>query len=243
MKALISDIHSNVEALKRVLDDAMQQRAEQIYCLGDLVGYGPNPRECLDLLMDLKLQVILRGNHDDAVINEPEAFKPAAERALHWTRRALEADSPGAGVTRRHFLQRLPFTHTEQDLLFVHASPRDPLNEYVHPQHARDPGKMGTLFWLVKRCCFMGHTHVPGIFVEDRHQYFHPADIGDYYRLGSSKVMCNVGSVGQPRDGDNRACYVLFDGDTIFFRRVEYDMAATRKKVRTIPDLDWSCWK
>jgi len=155
----------------------------------------------------------------------------------------MEADSAGARAARRRFLQNLPATHTERDLLFVHASPRDPLNEYVHPQHAKDQGKMGTLFWLVKRCCFMGHTHVPGIFVEDQHRYFHPAEIGDHYRLGSSKVMCNVGSVGQPRDGDKRACYVLFDGNTIFFRRVDYDMAATRKKIRAIPDLDWSYWK
>src|SRR5271166_5226466 len=116
----------------------MQQGAEQVYCLGDLVGYGPNPRECLDLLMDLRLQVVLRGNHDDAVINTPAAFKPAAERALQWTKKELEADSPGARAARRRFLQNLPATHTERDLLFVHASPRDPLNEYVHPQHAKD---------------------------------------------------------------------------------------------------------
>jgi predicted phosphodiesterase len=241
MKAFISDIHSNLEALQPVLDDAMQQGAEQVYCLGDLVGYGPNPRQCLDLLMDLRLPVVLRGNHDDAVFHEPQAFSPSAERALRWTKEQLEADA--ASAARRRFLASLPAKHTEADLLFVHASPRDPLHEYVHPEYATDPGKMGTWFWLVRRCCFMGHTHVPGIFVADQHRYFHPSEIGDCYRLGSSKVMCNVGSVGQPRDADKRACYVLFDGDTIRFRRVDYDMAATRKKVRAIPELDWSYWK
>jgi predicted phosphodiesterase len=243
VKAFISDVHSNLEALRQVLDDAMHQGVDEVYCLGDLVGYGPNPRECLDLLMDLRLRVVLRGNHDDAVIHEPHGFSPSAKRALQWTKNELEADAPAAVAARRRFLEQLPLTYTEEDLLFVHASPRDPLHEYVRPQHARDMAKMGTLFWFVKRCCFMGHTHEPGIFIDDDHKHFHPAEIGDTYRLGSSKVMCNVGSVGQPRDRDKRACYVLFDGNTIFFRRVEYDMAATRKKVRAIRDLDWSYWK
>jgi diadenosine tetraphosphatase ApaH/serine/threonine PP2A family protein phosphatase len=244
MKALLSDIHANLEALRAVLDDAMRQGAEEIYCLGDLVGYGPDPRECLDLVIDLEISLVLRGNHDEGVLREPTDFAKAAERALLWTRKQLDGsgEEPEVAERRRRFLEELPLKHQEGDLLFVHASPRDPLNEYIRPDQARDPVQMSVHFWMVERCCFMGHTHIPGIFTNDFH-FQAAGTIDGPYRLQGSKVLCNVGSVGQPRDRDKRACYVLFDGETIRFRRVEYDIAATRKKVRALRDLDWSYWK
>src|SRR5262249_1737796 len=162
-----------------------------------------------------------------------EGFSAAAERALAWNKLEIEAPNPSAEAAARRlrFLSRLPLTHQEGDFLFVHGSPRDPLHEYVYPEQARDQAKMGVLFWMVPRCCFMGHTHRPGIFTSE-FQFHKPTEIGDFYRLGSGKAMCNVGSVGQPRDGDMRASYVLLNGDTIYFRRVEYDVATTRKKVK-----------
>jgi diadenosine tetraphosphatase ApaH/serine/threonine PP2A family protein phosphatase len=101
---------------------------------------------------------------------------------------------------------------------------------------------MERIFALVERYCFQGHTHVPGVFVEqapdDLYQFHSPEEVGHAWRLDGRKTLCNVGSVGQPRDGDPRACYVLLDGDSIRFRRVEYDIETTIKKIYSIPDLE-----
>jgi diadenosine tetraphosphatase ApaH/serine/threonine PP2A family protein phosphatase len=244
MKAIISDVHSNWEALQAVLQDIATHKASEIYCLGDSVGYGANPREVIDLLMDLDLPVVIKGNHDEAVFKDPQGFSASAHRALVWTRGQLLAPVPSAEVAnrRQRFLAGLPQTYRDGDVLYVHGSPRDPLNEYVYPEHVRDPGRIGVLFWLVPRCCFMGHTHIPGIFTQDCH-FYSPEELGDKYHLSGQKVMCNVGSVGQPRDGDLRASYVLFDGSDIIFRRVEYDFAKMRKKVKAVRELDFSMWK
>jgi len=244
MKAIISDIHSNWEALQAVLQDIAAHKAAEAYCLGDLVGSGANPREVIDLLIDLDFPVVLMGNHDEAVFKEPLGFSATAQRALRWTRDQLLEPIPTreAADRRRRFLSGLPQTRREGDVLFVHGSPRDPLNEYVYPEHVRDQGRLGVLFWMVPRCCFMGHTHLPGIFTHDYH-FYTPEELGGSYRLSGEKVMCNVGSVGQSRDGDTRASYVLFDGTNILFRRVPFDFAAMRKKVRSVRDLDFSMWK
>lgn len=244
MKAIISDVHSNWEALQAVLQDIAAHKASEVYCLGDLVGYGANPREVIDLLIDLDFPVVLKGNHDEAVFKEPLGFSRSARRALLWTRGQLQAPVPTAGAAdrRRLFLGGLPQSYRDGDVLYVHGSPRDPLNEYVYPEHVRDPGRFGVLFWLVPRYCFMGHTHRPGIFTEDC-RFYGPGELGETYRLSGPKVMCNVGSVGQPRDGDVRASYVLFDGTDIIFRRVQYDFATMRKKVKAVRDLDFSMWK
>jgi len=238
MKAILSDIHSNLEALQAVLDDIARHPVEAVYCLGDTVGYGPNPRECLDLLM-ARRPVALMGNHDQAILRQPWNFNLVAESALHWTRARLEelVPSPEAADRRWAFLHHLRWGHWEDGLLFVHGSPSDPIQEYVFPEDACDPRRMRRLFAEVERCCFQGHTHQPGIFVEPG-EFFNPEELDGEYRLGRRKVMCNVGSVGQPRDGDPRACYVLLDGETIQFRRVEYDVGATARKIYAAEGLD-----
>lgn len=244
MKAIISDIHANWEALQSVLHDAAQMGAKEIYCLGDLVGYGPNPRECLDLLEQLELSVVLQGNHDEAILRDPLGFNPRAAAALRWTKKELLSPLPerNAPQRRRMYLEKLPQTHQEGDLLFVHGSPRDPLREYVFPEDKYNARKMGDIFDRVRRCCFAGHTHVPGVFTQDR-RFLTPEELGDGFRLDDTKAFCNVGSVGQPRDGDLRACYVLFDGEVIRYRRVEYDITSTVAKIRAIAELDDSLWK
>ncbi|MBY0525718.1 MAG: metallophosphoesterase family protein [Gemmataceae bacterium] len=241
MKAILSDIHANWEALQAVLQDAASHGAKEIYCLGDLVGYGPDPRKCVDLLINLEPTVAIRGNHDDALFTPPQGFHRAAERALRWTHDELALGGSEDVTRRREFLAGLPLKHQEGGLMFVHGSPRDPLNEYVFPAHAKDEAKMGVLFWLVKRCCFMGHTHVPGIFIEGD-GFYNPDDLDGRYRLGGRKVLCNVGSVGQSRDDDKRASYVLLDDDMITFRRVEYDLDAMLRKVHRVAALDASAW-
>ena len=237
VKAIISDIHSNLEALQAVLDDVKSQGITEIYCLGDVVGYGPNPRECIDLVMDHK--IVLLGNHDQGAMFDPDGFNPPAERAIFWTRDQLEssAESRQDRERRWEFLAERPRSHREDGFLYVHGSARNPLNEYVFPEDIYNQRKMERIFALVERYCFQGHTHVPGIFTENL-QFVSPEDVNGAYKLDGRKTLCNVGSVGQPRDGDPRACYVLLDDDTIRYRRVEYDYEATIKKIYAIPDLE-----
>ncbi|HYT88662.1 MAG TPA: metallophosphoesterase family protein [Gemmataceae bacterium] len=242
MKALISDIHGNLEALQAVLKDIEKHNVTEIYCLGDVVGYGPNPRECIDQIMQCK--VVLLGNHDQGAMFDPDGFNPPAERAIFWTRGQLEAGNENRTVRERRwdFLAERPRIHRENGFLFVHGSARNPLNEYVFPEDVYNQRKMDRIFALVDRYCFQGHTHVPGIFTEgaseDLYQFHPPDDIEYVHRLDGRKTLCNVGSVGQPRDGDWRACYVLLDGDTIRYRRLEYDIDTTVRKIYAIPDLD-----
>ena len=237
MIAIVSDIHANLEALEAVLQDIRQQNVTDIYCLGDIVGYGPNPRECLGLAMGFKLTIL--GNHDQATLFDPPDFNPAAERSVFWTRKQIDAPVPNrqAADQRWDFLSELPTTHREGEVQYVHGSVANPLHEYVFPEDVYNQRKMERLFGLVKRYCFQGHTHVPGIFTADM-QFYSPDEIDFTFGLDGRKTLCNVGSVGQPRDGDRRACYVLFDGQTIFFRRVEYDADATARKIYDVPELD-----
>ena len=236
-RAIISDIHSNIEALNAVLADIRQQQITDVYCLGDIIGYGPNPRECIDAVMGCK--VCLLGNHDQGALFDPEGFNTGAERAIFWTRAQLEncVGNPAAVSRRWEFLGELPRNHRDGPLLFVHGSARNPLNEYVFPEDIYNRRKMEKIFALVEKYCFQGHTHVPGIFTEDL-RFLSPEEINYQYDLGEQKAMVNVGSVGQPRDGDPRACYVVLDDNHVTFRRVEYPFEETIRKIYEIPELD-----
>lgn len=238
MKAILSDIHANLEALQTVLEDIARYPVDVIYCLGDIVGYGPDPCECIDRVREC-CHVALMGNHDLAIFQHPHNFNPVAEASVYWTRSQLLAPSPTQEKADRRwaFLEQLPCGHQEEGLMFVHASPSDPIREYVFPSDIYDSRKMRRLFAEIERCCFLGHTHTPGIFVEPG-RFFSPDDLGAEFRLGQGKTLCNVGSVGQTRDGDLRACYVLLDGDCIRFRRVKYDCEATARKIYATEGLD-----
>jgi predicted phosphodiesterase len=238
MKAIISDIHSNLEALTAVLADIASHEVEAIYCLGDVVGYGPNPRECLERVME-DCQVCILGNHDQASMWDPREFNPTAEKAAFWTRKELDAPirNRDAAERRWEYLAERPLKLKEQDFLFVHGSPRNPLNEYIFPEDIYNQRKMDGIFALVERYCVQGHTHNPGIFT-DRFEFYSPDEIDYTYKLDGHKTLINVGSVGQPRDRDWRACYVLLDGDTIYYRRVEYDVQTTMRKIKEIAELD-----
>jgi len=209
-RALISDIHGNLEALEVVLADVKAQGVTEIYCLGDVIGYGPNPRECIDRVME-SCAVTLLGNHDQGAMFDPDGFNIGAERAIFWTREQLESANDREHNERRwEFLGDLPRSHRNGNFLFVHGSPRNPLSEYIFPEDIYNHRKMERLFQLVDRYCFQGHTHVPGVFTEG-FQFYAPEEIDNEYTLGEGKLLINVGSVGQPRDGDNRACYVILD--------------------------------
>ncbi|MCL6503299.1 MAG: metallophosphoesterase [Pirellulales bacterium] len=236
-RALISDIHSNLEALEAVLADIRDQGITEIYCLGDIIGYGPNPCECIDLVMGVDLCIL--GNHDQGALFDPEGFNSGAERAIFWTRDQLENSRDSAEVRQRRwdFLGELPRSKRENGLLYVHGSARNPLNEYVFPEDIYNERKMDKLFSLIERHCFQGHTHVPGVFTESR-RFYSPEEINNEYRLGSQKTMINVGSVGQPRDNDPRACYVVLEDDVVRFRRVDYPYEKTIQKIYETPELD-----
>jgi diadenosine tetraphosphatase ApaH/serine/threonine PP2A family protein phosphatase len=239
-RALISDIHANIEALTSVLAHIREQRVDQIVCLGDIIGYGPDPLRCLDTVMSVSDLTIL-GNHDQAALFDPPGFNPVALRAIMWTREQLENDrgNPLQSDARWDFIGELPRRHDEGDFLFVHGSPRDPTNEYVFPDHIYEPQRMASLFQRFDRFCFQGHTHIPGIFTEEC-KFLAPEDFGMIVHLADAKLMINVGSVGQPRDDNPRACYVILDTDarTVTFHRVEYDVQTTRKKIHAINALD-----
>lgn len=237
VKAIISDIHGNLEALQAVLADIKTLNIREVYCLGDIVGYGPNPRECIDLVMDAKL--VLLGNHDQGAMFDPDGFNQSAERAIFWTRAQLESASETRAIREKRweFLSERPRSHRENGYLYVHGSARNPLNEYVFPEDVYNQRKMERIFALVERYCFQGHTHVPGIFTENM-QFVSPEEVDGSYKLDGRKTLCNVGSVGQPRDGNWRSCYVVLENDVIKFRRVEYDWQKTREKIYEIPDLD-----
>ncbi|HEX7375622.1 MAG TPA: metallophosphoesterase family protein [Pirellulales bacterium] len=236
-RALISDIHSNLEGLEAVLEDISKQGITEIYCLGDIIGYGPNPCECIDLVM--KMNVCILGNHDQGALFDPEGFNSGAERAIFWTREQLESGhgSPAENARRWDFLGELPRNRRENGFMFVHGSPRNPLNEYVFPEDVYNQRKMDKLFSLIEQYCFQGHTHVPGVFTQGG-TFFSPEEISYQYRLPPEKMMVNVGSVGQPRDGDPRACYVVLEDDALWFRRVEYPLEKTRAKIYATPELD-----
>ncbi len=235
-RAILSDIHANLEALEAVLEDARQQGAEQFYCLGDIVGYGPDPGACVDRVMPMDVCVL--GNHDQAVLFDPEGFSSGAERAIFWTRRQLEqGDDPLVNQARWRFLCRLPRQHHEGDFMFVHGSARNPLMEYVFPEDVYNAEKMNRIFSLIRRYCFQGHTHVPGVFTQGG-KFHSPEELGYRYLLGDEKLMVNVGSVGQPRDGNPCASYVILEGNQIQFRRVDYPRERTIEKIYAIDDLD-----
>ncbi|MDG2186281.1 MAG: metallophosphoesterase family protein [Mariniblastus sp.] len=234
-RAIISDIHGNIEALTVVLEDIRGQGISEIYCLGDVIGYGPNPRECIDLCTDL--EVCLLGNHDNGALFDPDGFSSGAEKAIFWTRRELEDTSYEGCEDRWNFLAALPRTHRQGDFMFVHGSPRSPLNEYVFPEDIYNERKIERIFGFIQQYCFQGHTHVPGVFTE-KCQFYSPAELSYHYELTDQKVMVNVGSVGQPRDNDPRSSYVVLDGKEIEFRRIEYPFEITREKILQIAELD-----
>ncbi len=247
MFAIISDIHSNLEALTTVLADIEKRGIETIYCLGDVVGYAANPKECLDLVIE-KAAASVIGNHDYAVLYEPTNFNLGAEQATYWTREALEAESEtGKNNKRWNYLgtQQMRWTLEKElggvkaCLDFVHASPRRPINEYLFPDDVyTTPSKINALFERVKHICFIGHTHLPGVFLEDP-DFYTPEELGGTYPLvGDEKAIINVGSVGQPRDKDNRASYAYIQDSEVRFVRLEYDYETAAKKIYETQQLD-----
>jgi len=247
--AVISDIHGNAAALKKVLAHIHDRGVDRIVCLGDIVGYGPEPLECVDLVEE-HCAWALMGNHDFGVLYEPTNFNATAEGAAYWTREQFDAEPDDAKRAHRYdFLGKLRVRAVEDlcddgtPILAVHASPRRPINEYIFPDDVNDaPDKMDAIFDRVDRIALVGHTHVPGVFSNEP-DFYPPSEIGDepiFKFIDDEKAVINVGSVGQPRDMDPRASYIVLSPGQVEFCRVEYDIKETADKIKAIAELhDW----
>jgi len=242
--AIISDIHANIEALTVVLDDIKQKQVDAIYCLGDVIGYGPNPVECLERVRN-ECEFSLLGNHEEAVLFGAFGFNVAARQAVEWTRERLTPTFFGGRLRKERWeiLNDLPLCYTEGDYLFVHASPMDPTMDYILKSDTEDvfgevPEKIRNIFDQIDKVCFVGHTHMPGIITEES-RWFSPDDFGLTWEYkNGERIICNVGSVGQPRDRDERACYVIFTDECITYHRVTYDFKETQRKIFKNAKLD-----
>jgi len=225
---VLSDIHSNLEALEAVLADAPPHDA--VLFLGDLIGYGPNPNECVDRVRELPNLTTLVGNHDLAALGrlDLELFNPDARRAAEWTAEHLRADV-------RDFLNALEAKLQTSEYVLAHGSPRDPVWEYMVAAHQGPPNFRE----FRAPVCFVGHTHVPRAFEEIPNGRKSRVDVtlpdaGDVTRLDTSdRKILNPGGVGQPRNGDPRAAYGVWDSErgTFTFRRVPYPFEETQEKI------------
>ncbi|MGA2802341.1 MAG: metallophosphoesterase family protein [Verrucomicrobiota bacterium] len=220
--AIISDIHANMEAFQVVLEDAQNQKVTHYACIGDVVGYNASPRECLDIVCKMNMPCV-KGNHDEyCSTDDPlEGFNPAAAEAVHWTRGQLSDKE-------RQWLCDLKYTKIVANFTLVHATLDAPERwGYVFDKLAA----AASFPYQNTQVCFFGHTHVPVAFMRDT-----VVRGGTYSKFKidpAKKYFINVGAVGQPRDNNPKAAYVVYDMDegTIELRRLEYDIAAAQKKI------------
>lgn len=223
---LVSDIHSNLEALEAVL--AHMGPTDVLWCLGDLVGYGPNPNECVDLVRR-RAGLAVHGNHDLAAVGllSTADFNPEAAAAIQWTARQL-------GPKAAAYLSALPEKLVQGEITLAHGSPRYPVWEYVFSRAVA----RANFDHFQNRVCLVGHTHVPLVFIQDvrtgrvEEQYMEDGQVLD---LSDTRwrFIANPGSVGQPRDRDPRASYAVIDtgAHTMTWHRVEYDVDAVQAKI------------
>jgi len=226
MKSLIlSDIHANITALDKVLEDAGDFDA--VWVLGDLVGYGPDPNACIERVRNLPGLICLLGNHDAAILGyiNDIAFNPTARQAIQWTRENITPDS-------LEYLRQLPESTRFEEISFAHGSPREPVWEYLLDTH----NATENFKYFNTPYCFVGHTHLPTIYLLNNSDYqarLIAPKADDVFQL-EPRAIINPGSVGQPRDHDPRAAYAILDQDemTVEFHRVPYDIQAVQTRMR-----------
>jgi len=223
--AIFSDMHSNLEAFRAFLEDSKKERVDRYFCLGDIVGYGADPHECIELTKALKCPVVC-GNHDAMAFEEKgvENFNLEAKEAILWTRYNLD------GIDK-NFLNHLKLVHTYDELTLVHGS-------------LYYPGDFNYIFNIVEagRCmdlqetelCFVGHSHVPGICLENDKGHVRYTDATDMDVKKPKRYLINVGSVGQPRDRDPRGAYCIYDKERhlLHIKRFTYDIETAQAKIK-----------
>jgi len=234
--ALISDIHGNLEALEAVLREIRGQGIDEIWCLGDIVGYGPDPIVCTELVRK-NCSLTLMGNHDWALLNTPVGFNSLATAMIYKTKEWMSVDgsADGRAQARRDFLSQLPLRAERGSAFLVHGSPRAELSEYILPSDVTyDAEKFEEIFAMIDHVCFVGHSHIPCWIAEDLTLAMPHDEGATVDPEGSGKYIINIGSVGQPRDGDNRACFVTLEDGLVRYKRVPYDYHRTAAKIRQV---------
>lgn len=220
--AIYSDLHANLEATEAVLADAHECECTDFVCLGDVVGYNANPHECLEIVQKMGCPVV-KGNHDEqaTLSASSRGFNALAEAAINWTREHLPNDD-------KQWLRQLPFTQQIRDFTIVHATLDSP-DQWGYVFNSLDA--VASFAYQQTTVCFFGHTHVAGAFVRD--DGVKKVKVDQLPIEEEKKYFVNVGSVGQPRDGDWRAAYCIYhiEENMIEQRRVKYDLATARKKI------------
>ena len=221
--AIIADIHANLEALQVVLEDSKKERCTHYACLGDVVGYNANPKECLDIVRNMGMPCV-KGNHDEYCSSEDalEGFNPHAAQAVNWTREQLTPED-------RKWLADLKYLRLVANFSIVHATLDAPQRwGYVFDKLAA----AASFTYQNTSICFFGHTHVPVAFIRD--SVVRGGTYSKFKVEPGKKYFVNVGSVGQPRDNNPKAAYVIYDVDesSIELRRLDYDIATTQGKIR-----------
>lgn len=220
--AIIADIHGNLEAFRVVLDDIQKQRCTHHVCIGDVVGYGANPHECLEIVRKMNMPCV-KGNHDDycSTDEHTEGFNPAAAEAVQWTRKQLSEEE-------RQWLRDLKYVRMVTNFTIVHATLDAPQRwGYVFDKLAA----AASFPYQNTPVCFFGHTHVPVAFIRDT--MVRGGTYSKFKTEPGKKYFINVGAVGQPRDGNPKSAYVIYDTNegTVELRRLDYDIATAQKKI------------
>jgi putative phosphoesterase len=220
---IFSDIHSNLEAFDEVIKAYKKEKIDKYLCVGDIVGYAADPKECIAKLKQINAETIA-GNHDWAAVGLTDTtyFRPVAKQAILWTAKQLNDEE-------KDFLKSLKLVYENKDLIMVHGTLNQPEEFY----YLLDIDSAQATFDLMKKnICFVGHSHVTGIFIKDKEKisYINQSDIAI---TPDKKYIVNVGSVGQPRDRDNRATYCVFDTEKqeVYLKRVNYDIQAAQEKI------------
>jgi len=224
--AIIADIHSNLAAFTAVLLDIEKRgEAEEVWCLGDIVGYGPDPHECIELLRQTN-HVCVAGNHDLAALGKIDTtqFNPDAAVACRWTTQQLTPED-------KQYLKNLPLVIQKDDFTLVHGSPREPIWEYL----LSISGAKENFAYFKSRFCLVGHSHVPLVFKysEGGACAFSQFTTSIGLTLAKNRLIINPGAVGQPRDSNPRASYAIYDSETRLVRlyRVPYDITTTQARM------------
>ncbi|WP_372371040.1 metallophosphoesterase [Candidatus Uabimicrobium sp. HlEnr_7] len=265
--ALLSDIHANIEALQNVLCDLEKRNIDEILVLGDVIGYGPNPKECWEKVYEVA-KLILIGNHEQEIVAADDEFtRGDAKEMLNWTEKQLQGCGSWETFVKPITIENYPqyALHIYNEKTFVHAAPHAPTKQYIWPGYEgfyiiyNDQLDLRLQEFMSKFTTnhgFFGHTHVPTILTDYKNKlifdiegtwnkeatfigpntiFFVPNGETRIENLHEKRIYINPGSVGQPRDGDSRACYAIYDETSIEFIRVEYDFTKTQEKIAKIP--------
>lgn len=222
--AIISDIHGNLEAFEAVLKDVKKRLPDSVLFIGDIVGYGANPNQSIDLLKGVT-ETVVAGNHDRAAagLADYTSFNPSAKESIVWTQNSLTSD-------HMKYLKKLPLSKRLEEMTLVHSSPKEP-EKWHYLFGLKDISDNFDFFDT--KVCFVGHTHVPLVVVRDKEGGLNPSFKETVEIKDNSRYLINAGSVGQPRDGNNKALYLVYDtkkGMVQFFR-VPYNIEKAKSKI------------